>query len=349
MKKLLFSILAVAAMVACSAESTTTTKNFNGVLTDLEQATPGDTVALRISGTKENIATATLDENNLFTIAAEVENEQFYTLYLNERPLAEVVTDNADVTFTFDAENKRMKVEGSRYNDILRGFNEKLSPLVSALYSATSEAEAEEIYANVLQTIDNAVVENCQNPTAVRILNDFVRYGGDDARAVELFNLIDKKFSYLNGYKAFERSMIGSDLMDLTLKNVDGELVTLSDITKSGKWVLVDFWATWCGPCRGEIPHLVEAYAKYADKGFEIYGVAFDRPGHEQGWKTFLEENNMTWINVWGTAENGGWDAGDAYNVNSIPSNFLYSPEGKLVAKNLRGEDVDRILGEHIK
>ena len=143
--------------------------------------------------------------------------------------------------------------------------------------------------------------------------------------------------------------MIGSDLLDLTLKNVNGELVTLSDITKSGKWVLVDFWATWCGPCRGEIPHLVEAYAKYADKGFEIYGVSFDRPGHEQGWKTFLEENNMTWINVWGTAENGGWDAGDAYNVSSIPSNFLYSPEGKLVAKNLRGEDVDRILGEHIK
>lgn len=349
MKKVLFSIFALVAMLSCAADNSTAIKNFNGVFTDLEQAAPGDSVVLRVSGSKENVAVATLDDNKLFTIAAKVQNEQYYTLYLNGRQFAEVVTDTGDVTFTFDAETKRIKVEGSRYNDILRAFNEKLSPMVSALYSATSEAEAEQLYQEMLQAIDNSVVENCQNPTSLSMLNEYRRFGGDEARAAELFELIDKKFEYLNAYQAIKRTSIGSDLLDLTLKNTEGVDVTLSDITKSGKWVLVDFWATWCGPCRGEIPHLVEAYAKYADKGLEIYGVSFDRSGNEEGWKTFIQENNMTWINVWGTGSNGDWEAGEAYNVSSIPSNFLYSPEGKLVAKNLRGEDVDRILGEHIK
>ena len=348
MKKFWFSLLAVAAIVSCTAGNGPTTK-FSGVLTSLEQAAPGDTVVLRVSGSKENVATATLDDNKLFTLDAEVQNEQFYTLYLNGRPFAEVVTDNADITFSFDAESKRIKVEGSRYNDILRGFSEKLSPLVSTLYSAESEEEAEATYQELLQTIDNSIVENCQNPTSLRMLLEYKRYGGDEARSAELFELIDKKFEYLNSYQAIKRTSIGSDLIDLTLKNTEGEDVTLSEIVKSGKWVLVDFWATWCGPCRAEIPHLVEAYAKYADKGFEIYGVSFDRSGNEEGWKKFLVENNMTWINVWGTGSNGDWAAGEAYNVSSIPSNFLYSPEGKLVAKNLRGEDVDKILGEHIK
>lgn len=349
MKKLLLSVFALVAMLSCAADRTTAIKNFNGVLTDMEVATPGDSIVLRVNGSKENVAVATLDENKLFTIAAEVQAEQYYNLYLNGRQIASIITDTGDITVTFDPETKRFKTEGSRYNDIIRAFSEKLSPMVSALYSATSEAEAEQTYQDMLQTIDNSIVENCQNPTALYMLEEYLRFGGDDARAAELFELIDKKFEYLASYQAIKRTSVGSDIIDLTLKNTEGVDVTLSDITKSGKWVLVDFWATWCGPCRGEIPYLVEAYAKYADKGFEIYGVSFDRSGNEEGWKQFIQENNMTWINVWGTGSNGDWAAGEAYNVSSIPSNFLFSPEGKLVAKNLRGENVDLILGEYIK
>jgi hypothetical protein len=93
----------------------------------------------------------------------------------------------------------------------------------------------------------------------------------------------------------------------------------------------------------------VDAYAEFAPKGFEIYGVSFDRAGDEEKWKQFIKDNNMTWVNVWGTDEQGRWSAGKAYNVNSIPTNFLFSPEGKLVAKNLRGEEIKKVLAEHIK
>ena len=95
--------------------------------------------------------------------------------------------------------------------------------------------------------------------------------------------------------------------------------------------------------------NVVAAYEKFAPLGLEIYGVSFDGVGDEQKWIEFTEQNGMTWINVWGTGADGSWEAGSEYNVKSIPANFLYSPEGKLVAKDLRGEDIDRILSEYIK
>jgi thiol-disulfide isomerase/thioredoxin len=143
--------------------------------------------------------------------------------------------------------------------------------------------------------------------------------------------------------------MPGADIIDLQLPTADGTIVSVAQLCREGKWVLIDFWATWCGPCRGEIPYLVAAYEKFAPKGLEIYGVSFDQNGTEQRWKDFIEQNNMRWVNVWGTDAEGKWSVAEHLNVNAIPANFLYSPEGKLVAKNLRGEEIEKILAEHIK
>ena len=110
---------------------------------------------------------------------------------------------------------------------------------------------------------------------------------------------------------------------------------------------MLDFWATWCGPCCREIPHLREAYAACKSKGLEIYGVSLDNDAAK--WKTFVADNDMPWINVLGVSADKRSDAAAMYGISSIPANFLISPEGIIVARDLRGENIKARLEEAMR
>lgn len=303
-------------------------------------------VTLRID--KDHQVTAALDDNWSFSAEIEALEGEIITIALGKENIERLISEGNDMHITTDAEGT-ISVEGSTLYDKMVKYENEASAKVEAIYTATSEEEMEQLYEEFMDYMYNFILENSDNRLSLFALSTYMGFGGDADKGAELFAKIDKKFAHLDAYKAMSNTMIGADIVDLRLPNTEGEIVSVADICKSGKWVLVDFWATWCGPCRGEIPHLVDAYAKFAPKGFEIYGVSFDRNGTEQKWKSFIDENGMAWVNVWGTGEDGSWAAGEAYGVNGIPANFLYSPDGKLVAKNLRGEDVDRILSENIK
>lgn len=142
---------------------------------------------------------------------------------------------------------------------------------------------------------------------------------------------------------AKKRDMVGATYTDLAMKSPDGKDVKLSDYVGKNKYVMVDFWASWCGPCRAEMPNVVAAYAKYHSKGFEVVGVSFDE--QHQPWVNALAALKMPWPQM---SDLKGWQcaANSVYGINSIPSSIIIDQNGKIVAKNLRGDDLEKKLSE---
>lgn len=138
----------------------------------------------------------------------------------------------------------------------------------------------------------------------------------------------------------------GAQYKDLTMNDLNGKEVKLSQWVGKGNYVLVDFWASWCGPCRAEMPNVVESYKRYHSQGYEIVGVSFDQK--KDAWAAAVEKLGMTWPQM---SDLKGWDcaAHTVYGVNSIPSNILINPEGVIVAADLRGEALLNKLAEIYK
>jgi thiol-disulfide isomerase/thioredoxin len=144
---------------------------------------------------------------------------------------------------------------------------------------------------------------------------------------------------FLENLKRIKGVSIGSEAPEIALPTPAGPIMRLSDLR--GKYVLIDFWASWCGPCRRENPNVIKTYATYKDKGFEIFGVSLDQ--EKAAWINAIAKDQLTWPHV---SDLQYWNsvAAQAYQVSSIPMTFLLDPQGKVIAKGLRGDSLNQYL-----
>jgi len=196
--------------------------------------------------------------------------------------------------------------------------------------------------------IDAFIKENPSSLVAAYVLYRDFSYRLSPEEIRQNLQLLDPKLSntpYVAVLKdlvnVLTRVGIGNKAPDFDGLTPEGKSIKLSD--HFGKYLLLDFWASWCGPCRRENPNLVKAYQKYHDKGFEIFAVSLDKD--KEAWLKGIKDDNLSWTHV---SDLAFWNSAAAklYGVRAIPANVLIDPNGVIVGRNLRGEDLDKKLEE---
>jgi len=333
------------------------------------------------TGEKQIKDSATISDNGKFSMNVETTEEGVYNLRMQNEAaqFATIINDGskinieADFSKRYDFYNVSGSAASKSIQDYLAKVNElqreKFNYLVQAdsiiknngdSVLAQSLVKKETDIINQLKTYTLQTVQKADKaPLALFVLATYQEmarnpnYRMNGFTAEELIGMLDEMITKFPGRadlagikKSVEAQIpkalwVGKQAPEISLPDTQGREVTLSSFR--GKYVLVDFWASWCGPCRRENPNVVEAFNKFKSKNFTILGVSLDRPGQKDNWLKAIKDDNLTWTHI---SDLKFWQSEvvPLYNVQSIPFNVLVDPQGKVIAENLRGDALGQTL-----
>jgi peroxiredoxin len=369
MKKIFITALAAITLFACSKQTNYTItgtvaipemegsqvflfmRGEDGLRSKIDSATI-------IDGTYNLVGTVKNPSLGMLLIGDGIEVEGQYAFW------AEFIAENGNITITTD-EERQSRVSGTKNNDLFQTFSDaqhdffqEMEPTWMALHEAreagnealvqTLSEESKERWEEWMAFMVEFIKNNINNPAGRGVLSSNV-----SALSVEQMKEAISKATkatlktseverIVTRIETLEKTAVGQPFTDFRMQDLDGNEIALSDFAGKGNYVMIDFTATWCGPCIHGKPAMIATYNRFKDKGFEIVSVWFD--SDREAWinaaKALPWHAHMSDLNGW---EN---EAREFYSINFIPQSVLIDREGIIIAKNLRGEDLDEKLAE---
>ena len=374
MQKILISLSVILLLSFCDGNKKNSSFQLKGTLSDSK----AETLYLEKLGSAKQVIidSVILDENGNFEFTNYTPKIGFYRIKTNDKNFAMLVLDSADkVTITGSVKDlgNTFKVEGSpettifiEYNNLSKSRDIKLDSLNKEfqLLMETNKMDSKRMdsLSAIFEGPYNSIINQSNILMVDKISKNTNMYSSimaiqalDPDKYSDLYKSLDaglsKKFpndkNVIMFHEVVERMLstnIGQFAPEISLPSPDGKEIALSSL--KGKLVLIDFWASWCGPCRKEMPNVVKIYSKFKNKGFEIYGVSLDQD--KEKWMEAITKDGINWPQV---SDLKYWDnvAARIYNVQGIPYTVLIDKDGKIIAKNLRGQELEKKIAEVLK